>query len=118
LGQNSERLELAGTNLCQRVGDEIEHEIDPAAQQILHRWTHSAVRNELEARARPVLKEYPGEVCRPRQARCPLRGLAWIYLEPGDEFLEIVGGCGVDDKHHRAIADEPYGREVVDHIVG
>src|SRR5256885_1768984 len=95
-GQSSlvgNRIDFDGSraDLRQSTCREIEHQIELARDQVLQLLRVAAIEYELKARARGLLKEgsgnMPGASLAGRSLQCSIR----ICLEPGNQFLQIVG---------------------------
>ena len=73
-----------------RVGGLVEHEIDAAGHQILHRRRAAAIRHEAESRSGDLLEIHAGDLRAAGGADGRGLRLVGIGFEPGDQLAHVA----------------------------
>ncbi len=90
-GHDGVGLDGAGAHLGDGVGGLVEHDVDAAGHQVLHRRRAAAIGHEAEARAGDLLEIHAGDLRAAGGADGGGLRLVGIGFEPGDQFAHVVG---------------------------
>src|SRR5262245_17870764 len=96
----------------------VKHQVDLASDQILHCRSGTAIGHELKARAGLFLEISATDVRWAAHACSSLRCLAWVRLQPRDQFIQALCGRSVLCNNELRIACESRDRlEIIQHVV-
>ena len=118
-GHDGIGLDGAGANLGDRVRGLVEHDIDAAGHQILHRRRAAAIGHEAEARAGDLLEIHAGDLRAAGGADGRGLRLIWIGLEPGDQLAHVLRRkILARDDDLRRVGEKRDRRKIVHDVVG
>ena len=108
---------MPALNCGSHDGGRIERDIDIAGDQILHRQAGAAIRHHLPFQAERLLQQDAGDVARRADAGIAFGGLVTVFLQPGDQFLQIVCGHALAGVDHEGLRGDERDRLEVLHQV-
>ena len=104
--------------MSQRIRPLIEHEIDLAGDDILHRRRAATIGHERKPGGGRLLEVHAGDLGAARRPDGGGIALVRIGLEPGDQRFDIVGGEGLAcNDQLRRVGEERDRREIVDDVI-